>query len=72
MNEINVSTDNVTDFTEISQLNSDVFQSTLIPSFIYTWILLLIGIPGNALVCYVYQFKIRNKQFSSNIFILAV
>lgn len=57
---------------DINHWNQYVFRMHLIPAFIYIFILLFFGIPGNALVCYVYHFKVRNKQLSSNIFILAL
>lgn len=57
---------------QISQLNKLIFETTLIPSYIYILLLMIIGIPGNALVCYIYQIKIRNRQLSTNIFILAL
>lgn len=58
----------------LSHWNSYIFQMNLLPSFIYIWILLIVGVLGNSLVCYIYHFKesVRNKNLSSNIFILAL
>ena len=72
MTSFNMSNENISTHLQISQLNTLVFRTTLIPSFIYICMLLVIGIPGNALVCFIYQFKIRNRSLSSNIFILAL
>lgn len=62
------------DSTELAlaEITNRVFQTNFIPAFIYILILFVIGVPGNALVCYVYHFKVGNKQLSSNIFILAL
>ncbi|CAC5366453.1 unnamed protein product [Mytilus coruscus] len=68
----NNSTESDLEHIQISQLNKLIFETTLIPSYVYILLLMVIGVPGNALVCYIYQIKIRNRQLSSNIFILAL
>lgn len=73
MNKYNISQEASLEIrVNLSNKNLYVFTQTLIPSFVYILLLALIGIPGNALVCYVYKIKIRNNQLSSNIFILAL
>lgn len=50
---------------------SDTYvKKILVPSIIYTCILFIIGVPGNALVTYVYFFKLKRKPFS--VFIVAL
>ncbi|KAK3087690.1 hypothetical protein FSP39_009211 [Pinctada imbricata] len=49
-----------------------ILRNHLIPAMSYVCLLLLIGIPGNALVCYVYQQKWRKRRKTSTLFILAL
>ena len=54
----------------LDAVNDAIFKNNLLPSLIYVCILLLIGIPGNILVIYVYLLK-WNKS-TSRVFILAL
>lgn len=65
-------------FHNMSRINNDFSNATtfsvdysfLLPSFIYVCLLLLVGLPGNALVIYVYLFKWPKS--TSRVFILAL
>lgn len=52
----------------IEVYNECTFKSNLVPSFVYILVLLIIGIPGNILVCYIYgtkqQHYDRNRRSS--------
>ncbi|XP_033726480.1 LOW QUALITY PROTEIN: neuropeptide S receptor-like [Pecten maximus] len=55
---------------EIDSINQKYFSSVLLLSFIYACVLLVVGIPGNSLVVYVYGFK--SKRTVSRTFILTL
>ncbi|XP_071143318.1 cholecystokinin receptor type A-like isoform X1 [Mytilus edulis] len=57
---------------DLPRWNQYIFERNMLPSFVFILLLLIIGVPGNSLVCYIYHFKIRNRKLSSNIFILAL
>ena len=52
-------------------VNNAVFVNTLLPAFIYICILLLIGIPGNVLVIYVYLLKWKKNKLRTFLLSLA-
>ncbi|CAG2230759.1 unnamed protein product [Mytilus edulis] len=64
----------------LRMINDKVYEKTLLPSLIYLSILLIIGLPGNLLVSYIYHTKERNiagntksrEKKSSDIFIITL
>jgi hypothetical protein len=50
--------------------NTQIFKTIFMPSFVFTTIMFLIGVPGNALVFYIYFAKWRKT--TGRIFILAL
>lgn len=65
----------------VTTANDKVFYSVFLPSMVYLIVLLVTGLPGNAMVCMIYHNKIRKTsngrtvayaRKSSDIFILAL
>ncbi|CAC5414318.1 CCKAR [Mytilus coruscus] len=64
----------------LRMINDKIYKKTLLPSLIYLSILLIIGLPGNLLVSYIYHTKERNitgntksrEKKSSDIFIITL
>lgn len=52
--------------------SADLFSRHLIPSLVYVVVLILIGVPGNCLVCHVYTKKWRRRRKPSTLFVLAL
>ncbi|XP_062582179.1 uncharacterized protein LOC134243953 [Saccostrea cucullata] len=54
------------------QISADILSRYLIPSLVYVIVLILIGVPGNCLVCHVYTTKWRRRRKPSTLFVLAL
>ena len=53
-------------------ISADLLNRHLIPSLVYVVLLILIGVPGNCLVCHVYTKKWRRRRKPSTLFVLAL
>ncbi|XP_052692621.1 uncharacterized protein LOC128170898 isoform X2 [Crassostrea angulata] len=53
-------------------LNNQVLVSQFFPTLVYVCILFILGVIGNALVCYVYKIKWKIKKKPSTLFILVL
>ena len=60
----------ITEGIYLETANTQIFKTIFMPSFVFTTIMFLIGVPGNALVFYIYFAKWRKT--TGRIFILAL